>query len=145
MNTAVVCLGANTTDALPRIGQALVFLQGCATVNADSGCYPTEPEYEAAANPYQNRVLVLATDIGYEELYSRSKEFERAVRAELPAGSAGLVNTDIDIVVWNGEVKKPLDYASRYFSLGMSLISHKAEYERSQQCCEEAVHNKSER
>ena len=76
MNTAVVCLGANTTDALPRIGQALVFLQGCATVNADSGCYPTEPEYEAAANPYQNRVLVLATDIGYEELYSRSKEFE---------------------------------------------------------------------
>jgi hypothetical protein len=48
-------------------------------------------------------------------------------------------------VVWNGDVKKPLDYASRYFSHGMSLISHKAEYERSQQCCEEAVHNKSER
>lgn len=132
MNTAVICLGANTPDAVARLADALQVLEDFASVTADSGSYPTEPEYTAAGSSYQNRVLVLGTTLSYDDFYARSKQYESAVRAQLAPCHAGLVNLDIDIVVWNGSVVRPLDYASRYFRIGMdrvgcrSSIAHEA-------------------
>lgn len=120
LNTAIVCLGANTADSAERLAEAAIFLATLGTLGASSGKYPTAPEYAGESAPYLNEVITLSTALTYSDMQRRVKEYEGGVRARNKA--VGLVNLDIDIVYWNGAVVRPKDAAAAYFRAGIEKI-----------------------
>lgn len=120
LNTAVICLGGNTSDAGVCIAAALEFIMGCGCVRRSSGLYRTEPEYAGETEPYLNEVIEFATSLDYERLQEQVKEYESGVRAMCHA--CGLVNLDIDVVYWNGAVVRQKDSVAAYFRTGMSKL-----------------------
>lgn len=120
LNTAVICLGGNTSDAGVCIAAALEFIMDCGCVRRSSGLYRTAPEYAGETEPYLNEVIEFATSLDYESLQRQVKEYERGVRAR--SHVAGLVNLDIDIVYWNGAVVRQKDSVAAYFRTGLSKL-----------------------
>lgn len=120
MNDAVICLGGNAPCSSSLIDAAETFLSTIGTVVAKSGVYSSAAEFVASDSDYLNEVLVLRSDLDYDELHKSSKAFEtdlRAVHAHAP-----LVSIDIDIVLWNGEVMRARDAASAYFIAGLKKL-----------------------
>lgn len=122
MNTAMICLGANTPDAFSRLSEAEDFVLSLGGDYALSGTYRTAPEYAGSSEPYLNEIIRLSTQFSLEELKERTKSYESAVRAVLPSWWEGLVNLDIDIVEWNGKVVRMADATSAYYRTGLSLM-----------------------
>lgn len=121
MNEVLVCIGANGVDKAEAVDRAFAVLSGMTTVTADSGSYPTPPEGTPAnTEPYNNRVLTLTTPLSYDELHRRCKEYETG-RREAHTGKG--VAVDIDIVTFNSEILRPLDFNSAYMAAGLKIIN----------------------
>ena len=120
INTYVICLGANVPDAAQRLEDAYGVIAGFGTIVRVSSCYRTEPEYAGETVPYLNRVLAMTSEINLEELQRTLKKYEASIRAL--NDNCGLVNLDIDIVLHNGAVLRPRDYAATYFRIGAQEI-----------------------
>lgn len=122
MNEAIICLGSNTPDAPARLMAAEAFVSALGYKIADSGTYPTEPEYAGPSEPYLNELIVLRTGLEYERLRNTTKEYENTIRTTLPNEWAGLVNLDIDIVIWNDNILRPSDASAAYFRQGLNIL-----------------------
>lgn len=120
MSTATLCLGANTADAEVRIEQAVRFITGIVSVTGDSGPYPSDPEKNVAAPAYTNRILLIETSLPCAELHRLCKEYESSVRSAAP--TPGRVTIDIDIVIFDTTILRPLDNTSAYFRKGLALL-----------------------
>lgn len=120
MNKAIFCLGGNAPESDARISDALTFLGKLGDVYAASGIYVTEPEYGETTADYINDVVFLETPMDYEELKVTAKNYESGIRAAYTEPQHVIL--DIDIVVWNGDVVRPKDFASSYFCKGMELL-----------------------
>lgn len=120
MNKAILCLGGNATESDARISDALTFLGKLGDVYAASGIYVTKPEYGETTADYINDVVFLETPMDYEELKVTAKNYESGIRAAYTEPQHVIL--DIDIVVWNGDVVRPKDFASSYFRKGMELL-----------------------
>lgn len=117
MNTAILCLGSNLREAhTARIQEANRSLQ-------DNGCYvmAATPLYGSASN-YLNQVIEIETALSYDELHKLTKETENILGRTLEMKKNGVVPIDIDIVLFNGEILRTLDYNSDYFQKGYSLL-----------------------
>lgn len=121
INNAVICLGANTPDAAASIAAAFDTLAEWGRVAASSGPYRTAPEYARETVPYLNQVLSFDTALDHDSLHRLTKDYEHAVRSA--NDHPGLVNLDIDIVVWNGRVMRPKDASAAYFIEGAAAIN----------------------
>ncbi len=120
LNTAIICLGGNTSDATLCMAGALDFILSLGVVKRSSGLYRTAPEYAGESEPYLNEVVELATSLPYKELQIRVKEYECGVRSRNKV--CDLVNLDIDIVYWNDVVLRPKDSVAAYFLTGISKL-----------------------
>lgn len=116
---ALICLGANASDAELQIAAAFDFLSQRGDVLRTSGVYPSDPEYSCDAASYLNCIVELSTPLDYSAMQSAVKDYEREVRAH---GQPGFVAVDIDIVMWNDTLLRPADASSRYFAKGMQLM-----------------------
>lgn len=121
VNHAIICLGANTPDASERLTGVYRLSASLGTIIESTPPYPTAPEYAGETEPYLNQILILATALSFEELSRRTKDYQTKIRAN--NRYAPLVNIDIDIVEWNGEVKRPADAASAYYRQGLKMLS----------------------
>ncbi len=120
VNTASICLGANTPDASVRLEAAFAFVDTLGTVSQSTPPYPTAPEYAGETEPYLNQIVILATELGLEDLCRRTKAYQTAVRDENEY--APLVNIDIDIVEWNDMVVRQADASASYYRTGLSML-----------------------
>lgn len=116
----VICLGSNTPDAKQRLDEAADYIARCGSIVRGTDCYPTVPEYAGEKAPYLNRILVVDSPLGEDELHAVLKDYESSVRkcCQLP----GLVNLDIDIVMRGQKVLRPRDYAANYFKIGFAKL-----------------------
>ena len=120
MNKAILCLGGNAPESEARITGSLEFLGELGHIYAASGIYVTKPEYGEITADYINDVVFLETPMNYEQLKNTVKDYESGIRAVCAA--PGQVNLDVDIVVWNGDVVRPKDFAASYFRKGMAML-----------------------
>ncbi len=84
--------------------------------------YLTAPEYAGETEPYLNQIVVLATYMSFDELTARTKDYQTKTRAANPYSP--LVNIDIDIVEWNGEIVRPTDAAAAYYRQGIARLAN---------------------
>lgn len=117
---AVICLGANTPDADKQIHAARVSVSALCDIISISGIYPTAPEYAGESTPYLNEVIVLKTRLTLSAFQQFYKEYEKVVRAQNK--HEGLVNIDIDVVIWDNNILRPRDYNASYFREGIRRI-----------------------
>lgn len=120
MHTALICLGANVPDAAARISNATDMLRRLCDIGRITPAYRTAPEYAGETVPYLNCLLEVTTAHTFDELSAVTKSYQTAVRAH--AAAAPLIAVDIDIVVWDGEVKRGADFNSAYFRKGIPLL-----------------------
>ena len=124
MNPATICLGSNTSDAASHINRAVGFLSTLARIVNDSGAYPSDPEKSVSTAIYTNRLLEITTELDYETLHGKCKEYESGVRATVRQPDR--VTVDIDIVVFNNEILRPVDYSSAYYRKGLLRLCQTA-------------------
>lgn len=67
---------------------------------------------------YQNCVGIIETEWDYDRLYQHFKAMEKALVVFLNK-TFREVPLDIDIVVWNDEVKRPRDMVQDYMQIGL--------------------------
>lgn len=120
MNTLTVCLGSNAQMAAHHIDKAVEFISALAEIKHDTGPYLSDPEKSAAGPRYTNRILILEAVGDCDYFHSLCKHYESRERSSTV--EEGRVTIDIDIVVCDGEVLRPLDFASAYFRKGMTML-----------------------
>lgn len=120
VSRAIICLGANTPDAAERLEDAFAMLGSVGSVLRSTRPYPTAPEYAGEDKPYLNQIVELATALSFDGLTEATKKYQTEIRAlnTMP----GLVNIDVDIVVWNGKVVRPADAAAAYYRQGIAML-----------------------
>lgn len=116
----LICLGANTCDKEAAIAAAYDVVARLGIVTADSGVYPSPPEGTPAnAEPYDNRLIKLNTELTFTELLRTCKAYESNVRAGHHDGGVAI---DIDIITYDGAILRPKDWASAYMSTGLARL-----------------------
>lgn len=121
MNSAIICLGSNSPQKSDYVSRARALIGTLATVTGDSGCYPTPPEGKAGGcEPYLNELVAISTDLSCTELCACTKAYETEQRSKYDGPG---VCIDIDIVIFNNEVLRPLDAGSAYFKAGLAILS----------------------
>ena len=100
-------------DALNRLGTTVL----------DATPPFADPDDNRPSAPYLNIIACIATELDYDSLRLRFKVLEREAGRTPSSKDVGLVPLDIDIVVFNGEVKRPADFDRLYFQHGYSRLS----------------------
>lgn len=109
-----LCIGSNCGDRAANIASAI---ERIGSVAASVWLSPLceSADITGRGPSYLNRVLKCTTALELSDFRDRIATFE-AAGGRLPASKAsGNMPIDIDIVVWDGEVLSPSDYASDYF------------------------------
>lgn len=109
-----LCIGSNCGDRAANIACAIERISSVA-VSVWLSPLCESADITGRGSSYLNKVLKCATALELSEFRERLAMFE-AIGGRLPASKAsGNMPIDIDIVVWDGEVLSPSDYASDYF------------------------------
>lgn len=109
----VVCVGSNSSDRERRVDEAEVFLQEL--FGSDCVFSPMLDSNDTSGRTerrYTNSLCLGNYDGDYEELNSVLKRYEGAHRARHADGE---VEIDLDIVLFDGQIKRPGTYISPYF------------------------------
>lgn len=120
MITLTVCLGSNAQMAAHHIDKAVDFISAISEIKHDTGPYLSDPEKSASGPCYTNRILILKAAGDCDYFHSLCKHYESLERCSTV--EEGRVTIDIDIVVCDGEVLRPLDFASAYFRKGIERL-----------------------
>lgn len=121
-STAVLSFGSNCGDRNRNVQRALDWLSLNFSDPKVSGIYET-PEIHGVGNPYMNAVGSCKVECSLSELIAFTKEYENSNGRDSECRQRGDVPIDIDVVVWNNEIVRPLDYSCSFFKIGYSMIT----------------------
>lgn len=123
MNNAVVLsIGSNSADREAQMTNCIAWLRGIATPTKLSSVY-NSPASNGKDPDYLNAVAEIATALTHPELTKLLKDYERQCGRTPQSKAFGSIPIDIDIVMWNGEVLRPKDFAQYYFAKGWNEIN----------------------
>ena len=123
MNNAVVLsIGSNSADREAQMTNCIAWLRGIATLTKLSSVY-ISPASNGKDPDYLNAVAEIATALTHPELTKMLKDYERQCGRTPQSKALGSIPVDIDIVMWNGEVLRPKDFAQYYFAKGWNEIN----------------------
>ncbi|MGM9816436.1 MAG: 2-amino-4-hydroxy-6-hydroxymethyldihydropteridine diphosphokinase [Lepagella sp.] len=80
------------------------------------------PALQGVGNPYVNAVVIGKICETCDAFNQRLKAYELSCGRDAAARAAGVVPIDIDIVMKNGEVIRPRDYAHSFFQIGYNQL-----------------------
>lgn len=115
---AVISLGSNMAEAEAMLREAIARLRLIGSEIVVSQFYNT-PDISGSGKVYGNAVLLGVFGLDAASLQSRCKDIESSMGRRM---SSSCVVIDIDIVVFDGEVIRPVDYGREYFTIGMDYI-----------------------
>lgn len=118
----VLSLGSNHGDRYANIEEAITWCAGKLNGIKVSSIYET-PEIHGIGDPYLNAVVIGESCLSFEELTAATKEFERTHGRDAEARHRGEVPIDIDIVIWDEAIIRPLDFSRQFFQIGYLEIS----------------------
>lgn len=116
MHSATICLGSNIgLQAIDKIKSASQSLTDVGAIVCHSSVY-------GSPSGYLNEVLVLHTSLDSDELLTFTKDLEHRLGRRPEHKAQGIVPIDIDIVIYDDDVLRPLDYDSAYFNQGLEEL-----------------------
>lgn len=121
VNSAIVSIGSNYRNRSQNVEKALKWIKDSFTHCRFSSIYET-PEVHGAGSPYMNAVCIFETSCDLATLTERSKIYEERNGRTPETRKRGEVPIDIDIVVWNGEVLRSMDFSCNFFKIGYSEL-----------------------
>lgn len=115
--TAILVLGSNFGKREAAIRKALDCLSEVCSLLKMSDIYES-PDYFGSFRKYANLVVEIETE--KEELLINNivKKIEKTLGRTKESRERGEVIIDIDIVIWNNEIRRHADYNSTYFKKG---------------------------
>ena len=122
MNIAVLSLGSNSIDREARMTNCIAWLRINSVPIKLSSVYNTSA-INGKDPDYLNAVAEISTTLTHPELTKMLKDYERQCGRTPQSKSLGSIPIDIDIVMWNGEVLRPKDFAQYYFAKGWNEIN----------------------
>lgn len=124
MATALLSLGANTTDKREAITNAIKAIGQIASITAQTPIYETPAEGSIVAQPYANALLLISTSSEYATLRETFKTWERNAGRTPQSKLQGIVPLDIDIIKWNDTLLKERDMEFEYMKKGLQLLDN---------------------
>lgn len=119
---AVISLGSNVDGSVGIIRETISRLCEIGDQIVVSELYQT-PDISGSGVMYLNAVLKGRFALGVEELQRKCKEMESSL-GRRPTGVSGEVAIDIDVVIFDGVVVRPVDYGRYYFTIGMDYLKN---------------------
>ena len=113
MNKAIISLGSNVQDKIAILQRALGMI-GCEVMEAT--------DVFVDEQGYANIVAVVLTESEHDILRHNFKKLEHLFGRQKGSKSGDGVELDIDIVVFNDEVRRPADFSQLYFRHGLSML-----------------------
>ncbi|MCM1450223.1 MAG: 2-amino-4-hydroxy-6-hydroxymethyldihydropteridine diphosphokinase [Clostridiales bacterium] len=127
---AIISLGSNVPDKERIVSRALRQLGD--TIVAASQPYIDPVDNDATA-PYVNIVAIIDTHCDHLTLAQKYKTLEVQAGRTPQSKQLGLIELDIDIVIYDNEIKRPADYTSPHFQKGYHQLQEKYPNPLSQQ------------
>ena len=122
MNTIVISIGSNSRDRQWQVEHAIEWLNKHLSGTKTSSIYNSEADNHRDPD-YLNAVMTGECKRDFETISQKVKEYE-TVCGRTPASKLeGNVPMDLDIMMWNGEVVRPVDFAKAYFQQGWNEIN----------------------
>lgn len=118
---AVICLGSNVDCRRAKIDGAIDGLGGVCEVLESTGIYETEADNHTDA-PFFNLVMRCRCTLSLDEMLACCKELEARAGRLSESKATGIMPLDVDIIVWDGRVIDPRQYAKPYFTLGYKRL-----------------------
>ncbi|MEY8244817.1 2-amino-4-hydroxy-6-hydroxymethyldihydropteridine diphosphokinase [Heminiphilus faecis] len=122
MNRVVVGIGSNTADRDKRMAAAVDYFSASFSDVVVSSIYETL-EWSGRYAPYLNCVAEGLTDRPIEEITDELKQYEIDNGRTPEMKLTGAVTIDMDIVLWNDEVIRPVDMEREYFRRGYDQLN----------------------
>ena len=119
---AVISLGSNIDGSVGIIRETISRLCEIGDQMVVPAFYQT-PDISGSGVMYLNAVLKGRFALGVEELQRKCKEMESSL-GRRPTGVSGEVAIDIDVVIFDGVVVRPVDYGRYYFTIGMDYLKN---------------------
>lgn len=118
---AVLVIGSNMGNRVETIKKALSFLENYCVIICQSDIYENK-DCLGSSKRYMNCVLELETLLNKDILSAKIKKYELSAGRTLEGKKRGEVAIDIDIVIWEDTILRPLDFNSVYFKLGFTKL-----------------------
>lgn len=113
-HTAVICLGSNVGPRRSRIADAMRAMRAFVEMTAVSPANESD-DVTGRGDAYVNRVCVCLTNLEKDEFANRLADIELAGGRTADRSRRGIVDIDIDLVVWDDIVEAPADFVQPYF------------------------------
>ena len=124
MNTIVISIGSNSRDRQWQVEHAIEWLNKHLSSTKTSSIYNSEADNHRDPD-YLNAVMAGECKLDFEKISKKVKEYE-TVCGRTPASKlTGNIPMDLDIMIWNGEIVRPIDFEKAYFQQGWNEINEK--------------------
>ncbi|MDE7412208.1 MAG: 2-amino-4-hydroxy-6-hydroxymethyldihydropteridine diphosphokinase [Muribaculaceae bacterium] len=121
MSEICISIGSNCGDRAGNVEKAIAWLATQLRCLKESDIYET-PEVYGRGTPYFNCVAIGETSLSSDEINSLCKEYEVSCGRDAEARLRGEVVIDIDVVIFDGEVLRPVDFSREFFKIGYDQI-----------------------
>ncbi|MBD5328863.1 MAG: hypothetical protein HDS03_03070 [Bacteroides sp.] len=121
MSEVFLSFGSNYGDKKGNVEAALRWIGSLLDDMQSSDVYET-PEVHGYGASYFNAVACGKTGLELEEFNRRLKVYERDCGRTDEARIRKEVPIDIDIVIWDGEIIRPVDFSREFFRIGYEDI-----------------------
>lgn len=121
MNNLILSIGANSPDREWQMAQAVKRMKQLFKKTVVSEIYEV-PAHNGVDAPYLNAVMVASTTMNMEDVTVALKQWETLCGRTPASKQQGVIPIDLDIVVWNDEVVRPVDYSRSYVSTGIARL-----------------------
>lgn len=122
MNRYTLSIGSNAPDKAARMAAAKQWLADAFTDVVCSEIYTSAP-ISGIGPDYANMVAQVSADADTPRMIELGKEYERSCGRTPQSKVLGSVPIDVDVVICNGEIVRPAEYARPYFRRGYDSLS----------------------
>lgn len=118
---AVLVVGSNCGNKRSNVEAAIYFLKKNSRLIDRSDIYESR-DFLGSGKTYLNCVVILETRCSEDYFNRQLKEFEIVCGRDSSAKERGDVPIDLDIVIWNSEIRRPKDYYAEFFRNGYDAM-----------------------
>lgn len=127
-HTCTIGLGSNTLDREYQITQAIEHICGFLNKSSVSSVYETEA-LNGKDDAYMNAVIHGYTQHDYDTVVKFLKDWEAECGRTKLGSAEGIIQIDLDLVIWDEHIKRPKDFERHYFNRGYRELLAKGAYE----------------
>lgn len=122
MNRYVISIGSNSADRDIQLAKAIDWLSSIAKSIKASSVYCTE-SINHVDNEYMNAVAVCESEHSHNDLNDMLKQYEINCGRSKESKLNGVIPIDLDIVIANDIILRPVDYNREYFKIGWNKLN----------------------